>query len=208
MSFQLNDKWSFSSSTLDAGFITWETNVKNLVQKEVNFTFDGLDLRKMFSDSTYFERLQDSVASLFNVQENNESYTVGLPTRIIVGTNYKANGMLDVGATYFSDWSVGNYRPAFMLNGTLNLKEKLFISANYTISNRSYNNLGLAVYMKFLGIQLFAATDNVIGSLFLGSAKNLHASFGLGFQIGSIKDKDKKKKKDKEEEDEKNPPKE
>ncbi len=145
MNFKLNDKWSFNSSTLDVGYIKYKANVRNLVQDEVNYTFDGLDMRRMFEDSTYFERLADSVANIFNVEGNSESYSVTLPTRIIVGTNFNLNKMIGFGATYFSDFSVGKYRPTMMLSTSINLREFIFINGSYMISNRSYNNFGLAL---------------------------------------------------------------
>lgn len=199
-SFQMTDKLQFNGSVLDVGYIKWTEGNRNLVQDEVNYTFDGLDLQRMFADSNYFEDLQDSISNIFNVQENSEEYTMVLPSRIIVGTNYKVTKFLTVGATYFSDWSVKTYRPSFMMTGAIQFRNWFFLNGHYLISNRSYNNFGLAACVKTLGVQIYVATDNIMAALNPATVKNAHVSFGIGFQLGRFKEESKKKKKEKKDE--------
>jgi hypothetical protein len=197
--FKLNDTWSFSSSVLDVGYIKWNKAVQNYTQDKIDYRFDGLDLQRMFNDSTYLESLQDSITNLFSVQENTESYTMALPTRVIMGANFQANKTFGLGVTYYSDWSVRTYRPTFMLTGSMKLRNWFFLNAHYMATNRSYANFGMAMCIKALGVQFYVASDNITSVLNPTNAKNVHLSFGLGFQFGKLKtdELEKKKKEDK-----------
>jgi hypothetical protein len=182
--YQATDKLTLTGSLLDLGSIKWTQNIQNFERKNFSHTFRGADINQAISDSNYFETLQDSLKDIFLVDGNNTSYRTALPLRIILGGSYDINELFGVGAVWFSDFTNRKYRPTIMLTGTMHVKNWLFVNLNYTITARSSKNIGIGVGLKGLGMSYFITTDNVLGFISPGGAKNFHISTGLGFCIG------------------------
>lgn len=198
--FKPIEKLTISTSVLDAGFISWKNNTYSIKQDEFEITFDGVDMRALTQDSNYFEKLQDSIESVFDLESTTTNYRSALPTRTIAGVKYDFTKNFGLGVTHFSDWSVGKYRPTFMTTASFKLGNWLFINGNYIITNRSFNNFGVSACIKALGVQAYVTTDNIMTVVNPNKTKNAHVAVGVAFQFGKMKDDDKKKKKDKVEE--------
>lgn len=182
--FQATEKLKLTGSLLDLGSIKWTQNVQNFERKDFSYTFQGVDINDALRDSNYMETLKDTLKEIFFVDGNKASYRTALPMRIILGGSYDINKLFGVGAVWFSDFTNRKYRPTLMLTGTMHVKNWLFVNLNYTMTARSAKNVGIGLGLKGLGMSYFITTDNILGFMSPGGAKNFHLSTGLGFCIG------------------------
>jgi hypothetical protein len=189
--FEATEKLKLTGSLLDLGSIKWTQNVQNFEREAFSYTFQGADINQALKDSNYLETLQDTLREIFLVDGNNTSYRAALPMRVILGANYDINNLFGVGAVWFSDFTNRKYRPTLMLTGTLHVKNWLFVNLNYTMTARSAKNIGIGLGLKGLGMSYFITTDNILGFMSPGGARNFHISTGLGFCIGRT-DREKK----------------
>ncbi len=188
-SYKLTEKLLLSASILDLGSIKWTQNINNYTRSSFSYTFQGVDLNQAINDTNYFETITDTLEQIFKVEGNNESYRSLLPTRIILGANLNLTKNFGVGAFWFSEFSNRKYRPTLMVQGSFTLGKWLMVNANYHISARSAINFGLSLGLKGAGMAWYISTDNVFGFISPARAKNFHASTGLAFCIGRVKDK-------------------
>jgi hypothetical protein len=192
--FDATEKLKLQASVLDLGFITWKTNVQNYRRDDIEFTFEGVELRQAIGDTNYLDNLQDSISEVFKFENDKESYTRALPMRIIIGGNYSFNNVLSTGVYYFSDFSNTNYRPSIVLTGSFKLSQIFFINTNYMATTNSFLNFGAGFAIKLLGIETFVTTDNLLGLLNPGAARNAHVAAGFNLVFG--KHREEKEKQD------------
>ncbi len=185
--YKATEKITLNGSLLDVGSIKWTQNIHNYEDRDFSYTFQGVDINEALNDTNYFQTLNDSLGDIFFINPTNNSYRTSLPVRLIVGGQYEINRLLSTGVVWFSDFTNGNYRPTWMLAGSLHVKNWFVVNMNYTVSSRSANNVGLGIALKGGGASFFISSDNVLAYLWPSSAKIAHMSTGLGFVIGREK---------------------
>jgi hypothetical protein len=191
--YQVSKKLQVNASIVDLGFINWQTNTKNYVSNEVNYTFQGIDLNGFFTDSIdVLERLTDSLEQVFSQTENTDSYTTSLYTRFYIGAQYQLNKQFNGNILLYNEFVNKRYRPGLILSMNTKLGQWLTASVNYSIYGRSFTNLGLGLSLRGGPIQWYITSDNFLGFMFPQASKNLHIMTGFGIMIGKP-DKDKGK---------------
>lgn len=187
---KLSDKLTISAAFNDMGFIRWKEEVFNYRKDELNYTFEGIDIRQSIRDSTYFEKLGDTLAEILELEKDNEAYTQKLPMRMVTGARYQLTKQIQGYATLFGDFNNTKYRPTILLGGSFSLKNWFRVNMHYMATTHSYGNLGLGLYLRGAGIQYFVVTDNIIGALNWSGSKNFHVSTGLALTFGKPKEED------------------
>jgi outer membrane protein OmpA-like peptidoglycan-associated protein len=187
--YKLNDKFSFSASVNDIGFISWNAHVRNYRSKNpgATFTYEGVDIVKFFNDSTSidkaFENTIDSISGTFAIEETSNSYRTWLTPQIYLGGNYQINEKSDVGLLFYGQIFDKALRPGVSLSYNARLGNVFSASAAYSIYNRSYTNLGLGISLNLGPLQWYIMTDNIVGFIVPQSSKlsHVHAGFNLTF---------------------------
>ncbi len=194
-SYDLNDKWNFSASVLDLGFVHWKTNTTEYTSNG-RFEFDGVeaDLAADQPISSY-EAIVDSLEKAFDFQETEGvSYNRSLSSRVFAAVNYSITPKHTFGLLYhariwdsrvFSDVGV-NYQGRLSRNFQL--------SINYSVINGTYNNLGAGFFVKAGPLQLYVISDNVLHSLMYENLQSSSIRAGLNIALFARKDKAKKQK--------------
>ena len=77
-----------------------------------------------------------------------------------------------------------NYRVAAIVSGTVQLKNWLSATVNYSQYARSFGNIGAGVSLRGGPIQFFVASDNILGFIAPQNSKNVHLSFRLNLLFG------------------------
>ncbi len=188
--YQLTDKIGVSASLLDFGFIRWKTQTASYETDDLAFRFEGVDVKQYLNDSTdYLNRILDTLQSKVDNDITNEAYTSTLSSRFYLGGTYKVTDWFTAGVTSYNQILNNRWRTSLILSGTIQLKNWLGFTANYSIYGRSMANIGLGLTLRGGPIQFYVMTDNILAINYLG-AKNAHVSFGLNLLIGKL---DKKK---------------
>jgi outer membrane protein OmpA-like peptidoglycan-associated protein len=208
--YKLNDKFSFSASIVDFGFINWKDYTTNYVSNNPNATvhYNGVNVNQAINDSANFgkstQNYGDSLKNAFGVSTKHTSYTTMLTTQFYVGANYWLNEKNNVGLLLNARYANKQFNPALCVSFNNKVGRWFSASLSYSMLNRSYDNVGLG--LAFTGpVQLYVVSDNVLSFLVFDKYKsnnssfvvpaysrNLNLRFGINITIGKIpKDKDK-----------------
>ena len=207
--YQLNEKLSVAASVVDLGFIRWKNDTKNIVTNDGSFVFTGVDFSNAIftADSirqdsldAAFQQVQDELETAFRVSNNSDAYTTSLLSRFYLNANYelyktdKTSGK--AGALVHGEFFRGKLRPSLTLSYTQKLGKMLQASASYSMTNRSYNNLGLGMSVNFGSFQFYVVTDNILAARLATlhtdgeqipypyGAKNMHVRTGINLTFG------------------------
>ncbi|RFC55891.1 DUF5723 family protein [Brumimicrobium aurantiacum] len=184
--YKINDKISVSASLLDLGYITWKEDNSNFVLNEIDYRYEGIDLKEFLTDSTeaVFENLEDTLRKVFSGNENNDEYKSSLATRFYLNGSYQLTNKIQVAATLYNEILESRYRAAAIVSGSIQLKNWLTATLNYSQYARSFGNIGAGVSLRGGPVQFFVVTDNVLGFFAPTQSKNFHASFGINLMFG------------------------
>ena len=188
--YKITDKIEVSASLLDLGFVRWKTQIASYETDNLDFRFEGVDLNAFLQDSTdYIDRLADSLLSKVDKDFTHDPYSSALSARFYLGAKYHVTDWFSAGITSYNQIVNNRLRSALILSGTIQLKNWIGFTANYSTYGRSWGNIGLGLTLRGGPIQFYVMTDNILGVNYYGT-KNIHASFGINLLIGKP-DKDK-----------------
>jgi outer membrane protein OmpA-like peptidoglycan-associated protein len=214
--YELTEKITVAASVVDLGFIRWKNDNKNIVSSDGSFAFTGVDFSNALfvpdsvrqdSIDAAIERVQGEAEEAFSVSDNTDAYTTSLLSRFYLSGSYKLyegdKSSGKAGALIHGEFFRGRLRPSLTLSYTQKLGKMLQASASYSMTNRSFNNLGLGMSVNFGSFQFYIVTDNVFAARLANinsdgestpypyGAKNMHVRTGFNLTFGrKNKDKD------------------
>ncbi len=150
-----------SASLLDLGYIKWKYMVTNFISPKKTVYFDGVDLLKAKNDSSYINRLADSILQFTKPGLNHDLFKSSTYPKLNLGL-----------ALYPTQWAVlgFNYRAVFLPTAVLksynfalalNFMNGWTLAGTYTIYPDSYNNFGFGLATKLGPVQLYVLADNM-----------------------------------------------
>lgn len=187
-SYNVNDDINISASITDLGFINWSNNNMIYSTDDFSFNYDGLDLLQL-NDSTEIgdlvtEIYESAIDSVNGQMDSTSVYTTRLHPRVMLGANYNVNEKLNVGLLLHGQF----YGPVTKYGASVSANYKVFNAlsaiASYTVTDKSYNNVGLGIMFDKNPVQIYAVTDNIL-ALKLENTKNLHARVGVNLTFGN-----------------------
>lgn len=192
--YKLTQRISFSASVIDLGRIKWTTTPRNFVSPEAEYTFSGIDLNdflsKADSNSSGIDKMTDSLKNTFKLTETNESYTSPVGTKIYLTGVFNLTPKDRVGALVRFEVFNGQLHPSYTLSYNKQIGSVLSLTANYSILNRSYSNVGFGMAVNLGFWQIYLTSDNVWGAFYPTTARNAIIHFGMNFVFGYRKMKD------------------
>jgi hypothetical protein len=191
MSFQLNDRVSFSASVIDLGFINWQENAVSIKSSDPNatFKFDGIHISSADTQEfdQYIEEIIDSVLHTFRVDTVQGSFRTALSTEFFLYGSYVLNDHFKAGALFYGDFYNKRFYPGLTLNILWKAGRALSINLTNTMYNRSWLNVGLGVSANAGPVQVYSVMDNVLAPFAISSLKTLSWRFGTNFTFGREK---------------------
>lgn len=199
VTYKFMEKLTLSAAINDLGFINWhnQTMQYTMDPAKAQYTFSGFDVNQLLDDNTgYLSQQLDSINAKFDMTEGpSESYTTSLPSRYYLAGRYEIIPKLSVGALFFGE----SFRDRFAAGMTASVNKDVgkWLSATltYTVSNRSYNNIGAGVSFNLSPVQFYILGDNLLmapatmvtgGSLndYINNSQLLTVRAGLNFVFG------------------------
>jgi len=189
--YRLDDKFSFSASVLDLGYIQFDRWIDNYYS-DSKIHFEGIDFNqfKGLDDDQREKKIQevkDSILDLFELEDDAKKFIVPLTAKVYLGANYNMSDVDNVGALLRMAIYKGKIIPAFSLSYFRQLNKNIGVTANYTITNRSYSNIGVGVVATFEPVQVYFSTDNLYGVIFPDDTRYTNFHFGINFIIPGTK---------------------
>jgi len=166
--YNLNDKLTLGLSLIDIGSITWKNDNYgyNLNPAKAHYTFEGVNLQQVLdNDKGYLDETKDSLNANFKLQEGRiTKYRSPIPGKMYMSAAYAIRKNLNVGALLFAEKFRGRFSPGFSASIHKEFGRKLSTSLSYTITQRSFNNVGAGVSFNLAPIQLYFIGDNLLGA--------------------------------------------
>jgi hypothetical protein len=166
VNYKFMEKLQVSAALNDLGFISWGNNTQSysLDPAKAQYVFSGFDLNQLLDDNSGYLRQQlDSLEAKFEMTEApTGSYTTALPSRYYLAAQYELVPKLRLGALFFGE----SFRDRFSAGMTASLNKDvgdwLSASLTYTVSNRSYNNIGVGLSFNLSPVQFYILGDNLL----------------------------------------------
>lgn len=162
--YQINSKFTVSSALTDFGFIRWKTDVTNL-NGHGNVNIDGIDFVDIQNGTATVqdlaESLNDSIRSSLTFTDSFEPYTTFLPFGITLAGKYNVTDNFSVGLLSYSRIVNKQFKEALTLSGNFYLGNVLSACLAYTLSNHSYNNLGIGIGVRGGFAQFYFLVDRI-----------------------------------------------
>jgi len=177
-------------SLLDVGNINWDDEPRNYSINGI-YDYEGLDLlNAYFQDSISFSSVLDSLETVFNVQESQNSYTTQLPTRLYASFNYYLNDTWSLGAGVYGEWYRNDFFPAVTMNAQAILTDFLSLGATYTLFDQHYDHLGISAQLHLGPVQLYAMTNNIVSAFQYRKGNNVDFRVGLNLRFAEFKEEE------------------
>lgn len=202
--FDLNDRFSFSASIVDLGFIKWNSNTTSY-SSDTSFTFKGVTISNIMGngEGVSFDKIIDTLKGTFTPVKGNGPYTTYLTTRTYLSGTFKLTQKDKFGLLFYSEY-FKTIHPRFTLAYNRDFGRWFTGAITYTAFANSYANLGLGTAFKLGPLQFYVVQDNILGAFYPYSTNNLSMRMGLNLVFGYPKKK-KDEKKDEKKEDTKEP---
>ena len=186
-SYRLKERWLFSASLVDLGYIRWTDQTHRFASRNpsASYTFSGLPLSQVIGDSTTinnsFNATLDSLKQSFGLAESRGNYRTTLSPQIFLSTRYLFSQFHYLSLTMHGRNDHGITTGAIGLGYNVPVTSSLDVGVNYSVSNRSYNNIGVGLVSRGANNTFYIMTDNLIGAIRYGNTKTLN--FRIGFNI-------------------------
>lgn len=177
-------KWDISASILDLGSIDWKEDVRNYATTG-NYEYDGLDISQALTgESVNFNDALDTLEQIFQVVENNATYTTDLSTKIYLSASYQLSETLRVGGVFFNEKIEGENYPVYGIGVSAKVLPSVTVGGSYSIvNNQEFTNIGLNAVGDIGPVQVFAVTDNIIAAFKPGDARSFSARIGVNITL-------------------------
>lgn len=166
VNYKFMEKLQVSAALNDLGFISWGNNTQSysLDPAKAQYVFSGFDVNQLLDDNSgYLSQQLDSLEAKFEMTEApTGSYTTALPSRYYLAAQYELVPKLRLGTLFFGE----SFRDRFAAGMTASLNKDfgdwLSASVTYTVSNRSYNNIGVGLSFNLSPVQFYILGDNLL----------------------------------------------
>ncbi len=198
-SYQIKDDVLLSASLIDFGFINWTSGVSNFEIKN-NFEIKGVNLSNEINTSVNtdaFQEFLDTLESVSEIKETNNSYVAFLSPKIYLGATYNLvnenNANIDFGVLTRTKIEKQHFRTSLSLSANMLFAKFLSFSTSYSLMNYNYTNFGIGMGIRASVFQFYFITDNIL-AISYKQTRNVGMRFGFNLVFGNSKNYNKKKK--------------
>jgi len=196
--YTLNDKFEFSASLTDLAYIKWVVNPQTFAVKGTYF-YDGYNFQPSLTGDKELiaqnnDSLKGSVINVFYPSLQSESYTSFLTPKLYLGGTFTITEKIRTGALLRVAFFQHDYHPSLTLSGNFRISKWLETVASYSMMHNSYTNIGLGFAIKGKWFQTYMITDNIFGSIWPQSTRNVNLRMGLNLIFGCKKKEDSQSK--------------
>ena len=187
-SYQVNDQLNLSASITDLGFINWSNDNMIVSTDDFSIDFDGIDVFSL-NDSTdigslFTDVYESAIDSINGQMDSTSTYNTRLHPRVLIGGNYSINDKLNLGLLLQGQFYGPVTKYGASVSANYQVLPSLSAVASYTVTDKSYNNVGIGMMWDKGPVQIYAITDNILG-LNISNTQNVHARLGINVALGS-----------------------
>lgn len=167
-SYTAIDKFIFSASILDLGFIKWQNDEYNFKMKG-DTSFAGIsNIDLLHNDSNVLNKFVDSLKNTFKFSHTKTSYTTWLPTKVYLGVEFLPASFFSLGFLSLSEYYRQQFYQQLMLSANLRLFRMFMLSTSYSIFDNGFSNMGVGLsfrlsppFVYFIPLNMYFIFDNI-----------------------------------------------
>ncbi|MDA3823327.1 MAG: DUF5723 family protein, partial [Bacteroidales bacterium] len=178
-----SDDVTISASVLDLGMIFWTDDVNN-VHGAVDFLYEGVEDNADFSTAAYFGDLTDSIVNDIIYEVTNRPYISPLPTQVFLAADYHWKENIDIGLVSRNVLVNRRIKTSFTASVNATFLKRVETAVSWSFVNNSALNFGAALAYTGRGLQVYAASDNVVGLFRPLDSRSINVRFGLNLMLG------------------------
>jgi hypothetical protein len=162
VTYKPNDKWNFTASVVNLGFITWKSQVYNR-HITGGTDFKGFDVfgyilkGETKPDGEYWDELKNS----FQYSTSQNSYTRWLVPQLYLTAKYNVTFKTHISGMVYLEY-YKKVRPAFTVSVYHKFGRVFNVVGSYNIQYGTFNNIGLGVMAKAGPFQFYVGGDNLV----------------------------------------------
>lgn len=187
--YELRDKFTFSASVVDFGFINYK-NFPHKYSLKGTYAFTGLDVSSELTeddteeDSDPFDEVLDSLENSISAEYTEDQYFASLGPKIFLGGRYHLNDKVDFGVLSRTRFHDGRIQQSFTLSANTRPIRGISLTGSYSIINNSYNNVGMGLALRLGPFQVYTMSDMFSAGLWPQKTQSFNLRFGLNFVFG------------------------
>lgn len=163
--FKLLDKLTLAASLVDIGSIKWKNDLTQytLDKSRAVYKYTGFEVDKILNNESAVDAIADTLKARFTPQEKQGSaYSTMLPAKMLISANYDVGKNFSVGTMAFAERFNGRLSTGWAVGMNKHFGKVISTSLSYSVSNRSYNNLGAGISLNFTPLQIYVVGDNLL----------------------------------------------
>lgn len=176
--YRMSQDWTFSGSITDLGFISWKSDINNVVLNDTTFNYSGINIINV---DNIVKASKDSLVAKFSKAENTDAYKTWLPTKAYGSIIHQYTESTHLLGTIGIRYVQGQLKALYGVG----LRQKLgplTASINATRLPQHFFDLGVALAVRKGFVQYYVAADQLL-SLSVPNAKAFDFRMGLNFII-------------------------
>jgi hypothetical protein len=193
------DKFMFSASLVDLGFIKWKNDEREftLIGDTSFMGLNDIEIGNLGDSSKTFNNLVDSFQNAFKFSDKNTTYTTWLPTKIYLAGEFSPASFFSVGVLSLTQIYRSQIYQQFMLSGNLRFFRASMFSLSYSVIDNGFSSMGIGfttrtsmplIYIPPL--QFYFVADNIpihfSKSYFIPyKMRNFNMRFGVNIVFGA-----------------------
>lgn len=176
--YQYDDRWTFSGSLIDLGFIWYRSNLSNY-SLNGNQIYSGPFGQGQVTDAGLWDVFDEWNLNMEESLTYDESYLFFIDPRMYLGASRKLNDRYDLNFLLYNHLLPGKLQTGFTVS-LLTSPDKVFQpTVSWSVMNGSFLNLGAGFRYGNRPVQVYAVTDNLVGFILPFNVKNINLRFGL-----------------------------
>ncbi len=189
--YEIDERFEVGLSVLDLGFISWKSDVENLVLERA-FNFEGFDLNDIINfiddadddnDFDFGQILSDTLNEWINLEQTYNSYRTMLPTKILLSGTFNITDIHKTGLLFRGDIFEGNFYPSVTAAYHIQPIPPVGASLSYSYMHNNFSNIGLGFHLNFYPFQFYLVMDNFIPSLYPHTIQTTTLQLGINWVL-------------------------
>jgi outer membrane protein OmpA-like peptidoglycan-associated protein len=197
--YNFTPKLQISASANDIGFITWKSNPETyyLVGSDTFRGIEGIEGEILGAgsaagtDTTITQKIREGITDGFSDSTDTDKYKTWLTAHYNLGFNYQFAERSNLGVLLNAHTIHRKLRAAMTISYNYRMRKWIGFSANYSIYNGSFANVGVGLSLNLFPFQGYLIFDNVLAPIIPQNTKNLHFRAGVNLNFGCKEDRDK-----------------
>lgn len=185
--YHISPDYSIAGSITDLGFINWKEDITNYTLNDTTFFYDGVNLEDGIDDIE--QVLRDSLFSIFETTENEDTYSSLLPVRATASWIYHYDKKTDIYATISSRFIQRQIKMLYGGGITRKFGKSFTLSASATKLPQQFFNVGTAFAVKGGPVQFYMAVDQMI-NFSVPDAKAFDFRLGINLILNEKRNKE------------------